>query len=153
LLGRSGSGKQSDMSVIIEGRYLAGKKVELKHQPSGTRITTAAPKDNQGDGSSFSPTDLVAAALGGCMVTLMAIAAEKNNFELGPVEIQVEKIMGGPPRRIAELKVAIQLSAAHVPDSRHILEQAALSCPVHKSLHPETKIPVEFSYLEQQLSK
>lgn len=134
------------MSVIIQGKFLGNKKVELLHEPSGTKITTAAPVDNNGDGSSFSPTDLVAAALGSCMLTVMAIFADKNQIDLSGMRMRVEKQMNQSPRRIGRLPLTINLPAALSADDRTKLERVALTCPVHQSLHPDIEIPLEFIY-------
>lgn len=133
------------MSVIITGTYCGAKKVRLVH-PSGTVLTTAAPLDNQGDGSSFSPTDLVAGALGACMVTVMAIFAERTGITVSKMEFSVEKEMSANPRRIAALKVVINLPAVLAEVDRTKLERVALTCPVHQSMREGTEMPVEFRY-------
>lgn len=132
--------------VFISGRYTGGKKTELRHEPSGTVIQTAAPTDNNGDGSSFSPTDLLAASLGACMLTVMSIYAERHSVGLEGMEFRVEKIMHPDPRRIGELPLTIRMPAALTPEQREILERAAHTCPVHRSLSPEIKIEVNFVY-------
>lgn len=134
------------MSVEITGRYTGNLNVELVHGPSGTRITTAAPVDNQGDGSSFSPTDLVAAALGACMVTIMGIMAQRDGLDLAGLHFRVEKHMTPPPRRIAALPVVIHMPAGLDDRQRKKLERGALTCPVHRSLLEGVEKPVEFVY-------
>lgn len=134
------------MAVEITGRYAGRLKVELVHGPSGTRLTTAAPVDNQGDGSSFSPTDLVATALGACMLTTMAIFAERVGIPLAGATFRVEKHMEGNPRRIARLPVRFEMPAGLSADDRTKLERAALTCPVHRSLGADVDHPVEFVY-------
>lgn len=133
------------MAVEITGRYLGNLKTELVHGPSGRSLETAAPADNQGDGSSFSPTDLVAAALASCMVTTMAILARREGIDLAGTTFHVAKHMAESPRRVAELPVSIHLPARLTPEQRTKLERAAHTCPVHRSL-PETGKPVEFVY-------
>ena len=86
----------------MSGRYLGHLKVELEHGPSGAKITTAAPVDNQGDGSSFSPTDLCAASLGACMLTVMGIVAERDGIDFSTCRFTLEKHMQTDPRRIAK---------------------------------------------------
>lgn len=134
------------MTVSISGKYLGGLRVELSHEPSGTALTTSAPKDNHGDGASFSPTDLVAAALGSCMMTVMAIVAERDSISLVGMRMSIEKHMGSAPRRIARMPLQIhlpmQLSDAH----RQKLENAARTCPVHHSLHPDVVVELTFLY-------
>ena len=91
------------MAVEITGRYAGNLRVDLHHGPSGTEIRTAAPVDNNGDGSSFSPTDLLAASLGACMVTVMGIYAQKNGIPFDGVEFRLEKHMRADPRRVDRL--------------------------------------------------
>jgi putative redox protein len=134
------------MAVEITGRYTGPLKTELTHGPSGKVLPTAAPVDNQGDGSSFSPTDLVAAALASCMVTTMAIVAQRDGVDLSGVTFRVEKHMADNPRRIGRLPVVIHLPAALAPAERQKLERAAHTCPVHRSLAPEVERDVRFEY-------
>lgn len=135
------------MAVEIKGRYVGNLNVELEHGPSGARVTTAAPVDNKGDGSSFSPTDMVAAALGACMVTIMGIVADRDGIELGPVNWRIEKHMESSPRRIGRLPIRLEMPAALEPEQRKTLERAALACPVAKSLAESVAIEAEFVYL------
>lgn len=133
--------------IEITGRWLGNLAVELTHGPSGTTIRTAAPVDNNGDGSSFSPTDLCASSLGACMVTIMGIVAEREGIDLAGLELRVEKHMSSEgPRRIARLPVEIRMPGGLGPDQRLKLERGALTCPVHRSLSPEIEIPVRFVY-------
>jgi putative redox protein len=134
------------MAVEITGRYTGNLKTELTHGPSGAVLATAAPVDNLGDGSSFSPTDLVAAALASCMVTTLAIVAQRDGVDLSGVTFKVEKHMAGDPRRIASLPVVIHLPADLAPAERLKLERAAHTCPVHRSLLPEVEKDVQFVY-------
>ena len=134
------------MSVKISGTYAGNKKVTLIHGPSQSKIGTAAPVDNNGDGSSFSPTDLVAAALGSCMMTIIGIVAERDGIDVSNMKMEVEKSMSPSPRRIAELPVVLYLPAELGEAERKKLEAAAKTCPVHHSLHPEISIPIEFVY-------
>ncbi|HVT57594.1 MAG TPA: OsmC family protein [Thermoanaerobaculia bacterium] len=134
------------MAVEIEGRYTGKLKTAMTHGPSGVDLATAAPLDNQGDGSSFSPTDLLAAALASCMVTTMAIVAERDGVDLSGVTFHVEKEMAANPRRVGKLPVRIHLPARLPAAERRKLEQAANSCPVHHSLTPEIEKEVLFIY-------
>jgi uncharacterized OsmC-like protein len=136
------------MSVEITGRYLGDLKVELNHGPSGTVIRTAAPVDNQGDGSSFSPTDLAAASLGACMLTLIGIVGQRDGLDLTGLSFRLEKHMASNPRRIGAVPVTIRMPAGLTPDQRKKLEAAALTCPVHKSLSGEVEKPVQFVYAD-----
>ena len=134
------------MAVEISGKYVGQLKTEMIHGPSGAVLLTAAPADNQGDGSSFSPTDLVAAALASCMVTTMAIVAQRDGLDLAGVTFHVEKHMHPEPRRIAKLPVVIHMPANLTPVQRTKLERAAHTCPVHRSLLPEIEAEVSFIY-------
>ena len=126
--------------------YLGEKHCTTKHEPSGTTIDTDAPKDNQGRGESFSPTDLVATALGTCILTTMAIVAERDGVDIKGSKMSVEKVMNSNPRFIASLKTVIELPANLTPEYRHKMELTANACPVKKSLHPDVQVPVEFRY-------
>ena len=132
--------------VVIKGLYQGDKHCELNHGPSGTVIATDAPKDNNGKGEAFSPTDLVAAAMGSCMMTVMAIYAEKENINLSNSHFKVEKIMTPPPRRIQSLNVEIYLPKNLTNDERTKLETIANECPVKRSIHPDVQVPVVFYY-------
>ncbi len=140
---------------MIEGKTMVDIQIEYQgdlhckatHGPSGAELTTDAPKDNQGRGESFSPTDLVATALGTCMLTIMGIAARTLNIDIAGATAAVEKEMTAtPPRRIQRLAVRIHVPHAPSPADREKLERAARACPVHKSLHPDVQIPIEFTW-------
>jgi len=136
------------MAVEIRGEYLGGLKMELTHGPSETSIRTAAPKDNQGDGSSFSPTDLLASALGACMVTTMAIVALRERIPFSGAGFWLEKQMSSDPRRVSTVPVRIRMPDNLLPEQRERLEQAALTCPVARSLSPDVEQRVEFVYTD-----
>ena len=130
----------------MSGRYAGQLKVELTHGPSGATFRTAAPVDNNGDGSSFSPTDLVAAGLGACMLTIVAMVAERDGIPLDNLRFECEKHMQANPRRIAAIPIRLHMPAGLTPAQRGKLERAALTCPVHHSLLPEIEKNVEFIY-------
>ena len=134
------------MAVQISGEYTGNLNVTLQHGPSGATIRTAAPVDNQGDGSSFSPTDLLAAALGSCMLTTMAIVAAREGIPFAGGRFTLEKHMRADPRRVARLPVRITMPPGLDPEQRATLERAALTCPVYQSLSPEIEKEVEFIY-------
>lgn len=134
------------MAVPIEGRDLGGLRTEVKHGPSGTVIRTAAPVDNAGDGSSFSPTDLVAAALGSCMVTTMGIFAAREGIPFAGATFSLEKHMQSGPRRIARLPVTVRMPEGLSEVQRRRLEEVALGCPVFETLRPEIAKEVRFVY-------
>lgn len=133
--------------VNIQVEYQGDLHCKATHGPSGAELTTDAPKDNQGRGESFSPTDLVATALGTCMLTVMGITARTLNINMAGATATVEKEMtAAPPRRIQRLAVRIHVPNVQSPADRRKLEQAAYTCPVHKSLHVDVQIPLEFTW-------
>ena len=126
--------------------YKNNLRTEAQHIASGQKIITDAPLDNNGKGEAFSPTDLVATALASCMITIMAIAAEKNGINLLETSASVKKIMGTSPRIISDIVIEIKMSKDIALKDRKRLEKAALACPVHKSLHPDMNKEITFSY-------
>jgi putative redox protein len=132
--------------VTMRGKYLGGKNVEIHHDPSGAVLCTTAPKDNGGEGNLFSPTDLVAAALGSCILTTMAIVAERDGTDLAGSFFEVEKHMSTSPRRIGSLPVVLHLPANLSEVQRKKMEHCAHACPVHHSLHPEVQKEISFRY-------
>ena len=134
------------MGVIIDGVYLGNKKARLKHEPSGTEILTVAPKDNFGDGSSFSPTDLVASALGACTMLIMSIPAEREGIDLSGLRMRVEKEMSSAPRRLGKLTLEVHLPGRLSTVERERLERVARECPVLCSLHPDITVDARFVY-------
>jgi putative redox protein len=127
--------------------YTGNLRTEAIHIKSGSTIITDAPVDNMGKGEAFSPTDLLCASLGTCMLTTMDIAAQKNEFRLHFVSMEVTKVMASDPRRVAEILVVMDLSAGkYSAEQKEIIEKAALNCPVAKSLHTGLKQEVNFNY-------
>jgi putative redox protein len=125
--------------------YQGDLHCEGVHEPSGTRIETDAPKDNEGRGERFSPTDLVGAALGSCMLTVMGIVARRHAWDMTGARAEVEKDMVAQPlRRIGRLGLRIEMPAGIPQSARPVLERAAWTCPVHESLHAELKQDVTF---------
>jgi len=114
------------------------------HGPSHSQLSTDAPVDNQGKGEAFSPTDLVATALGTCIATTMGIVAQREGVDLRGMTVNVSKEMANDPRRIGRLttEVHIPLPADH--PQRELLEKTGLGCPVHKSLPAEMERPTKF---------
>ncbi|HVY60908.1 MAG TPA: OsmC family protein [Planctomycetota bacterium] len=134
------------MAVEITGVYEGELKVRVAHGPSKASFVTEAPADNGGKGQSFSPTDLVATALGSCMLTIMGIVAERDGIPLRGARVRVEKHMSLEPRRIGRLPVVFDMPAGLTPEQRRKLEAAANGCPVKRSLHPDVDHPVTFNY-------
>lgn len=134
------------MAVEITGRYTGQLGMELKHGPSGATLRTAAPKDNHGDGSSFSPTDLLAAAFGSCAVTTMAIFAARDGIAFDGASFRVEKHMVPDPRRVGSLPLVIRMPPGLSAEQRAKLERVARTCPVERSLLPEVEREIRFEY-------
>ncbi len=126
--------------------YLGDLECESTHLLSGSRIKTDAPPDNQGKGSAFSPTDLVATATANCMLTIMGIKARDHNWNIAGTKAEVLKIMGNNPRRISGIKIKITMPAAFHADekTRTILENAGRTCPVLMSLHTDIEKEIQF---------
>lgn len=128
-------------------RYEGHLRTEATHTASGTVIQTDAPVDNHGRGEAFSPTDLVGTALGTCILTTMAIVAERHQLDLVGSSFKMEKIMSSDaPRRIAQLTVELHLPASLGEHDRALMERTAHTCPVALSLNPEIKQEVRFVY-------
>lgn len=134
------------MTIEIKGQYEGDLRVKLTHGPSGSVIETDAPTDNQGKGARFSPTDLVTAALGSCMMTIMGIVAKRDGININESSFRAEKHMAENPRRIGKIVLEIRLPGGLTPDQRKKLEKAAHTCPVHHSLLPEIEKDIKFIY-------
>lgn len=132
--------------VITKTVYQNQKHCQITHGPSGAKLETDAPKDNQGKGESFSPTDLVGAALGSCILTTMAIVAERDGILFENATAEVQKVMSDNPRKIASLNTHVTLSSKLTLDQRRKMEETAKHCPVKKSLHPDVAVLMTFSY-------
>ena len=133
--------------VRIDIEYKGDLRCQAEHEPSRQILVTDAPKDNMGRGEAFSPTDLLATALGTCIATTMAIVARRDSLEMAGFKVSVEKEMASQPtRRIGRLIVNISMPHGLTDVQRRKLEAAAHACPVHKSLHPDTKVETEFLY-------
>lgn len=118
------------------------------HIQSGTVIETDAPTDNQGKGERFSPTDLVATALGTCMITTMGIKARTMDIDLAGTKLDVTKIMVSDPRRIGKIIVHVFFPEGLTIDDKQkeILERTARTCPVERTLHPDVELLMEFNW-------
>ena len=135
------------MAVEMTIAYTGELHCELEHGPSRTRLETDAPVDNMGRGSSFSPTDLVGAALISCAITTMAIKGAKEGIAFGDAKGRVHKDMTREgPRRIAQLDVEIEMPAGLTPEQRTRLEEIARTCPVALSLGETVAKPMRFLY-------
>jgi putative redox protein len=121
----------------IRTRYIGNLRTSALHVQSSETLITDAPLDNQGRGEAFSPTDLLAASLGSCMLTIMGIAAREHKFSIDGTEVKITKIMASGPRRVSE--IIIDLVFPHndySPKQKKIIKLSADTCPVALSLHP-----------------
>ena len=124
--------------------YLGNLRTEAEHLQSGTKIITDAPVDNHGKGESFSPTDTVATALATCMLTIMGIKAEAMGISIEGTTAEVTKTMAAEPRRISKIEVELSLPKKYEDKEMKILENAAKTCPVFYSLHPDIEKDIQF---------
>ena len=134
-------------SITVKGKYEGQLRCSLVHNGSQSLINTDAPIDNNGKGESFSPTDLVAAALGSCMLTIIGIRANSKRIEIGNPEFSILKIMGESPRKIEEIQLEINLPDSITQKDRVYLEKEGLNCPVALSLNKDLKQNVSFKYI------
>ena len=131
----------------IKSSYLGNLRTQATHVLSGNALLTDAPLDNNGKGEAFSPTDLVCAALGSCMVTIMGIVAEREGISLEGLSWEITKIMQSEPRKIQEIQVAFHWSgAAFTPAISQKLKNAARTCPVALSLDPALAQTISFDF-------
>jgi len=135
------------MPVLLTVIYRGDLRCEAVHEPSGTHLFTDAPVDNRGRGESFSPTDLLAASIGTCMLTIMGIRAAEHGWSIEGSRARLEKHMAAAPRRrISRVEVAIEVPSELDEHARETLVQAALGCPVHASLEGALDVPVRFRF-------
>ena len=137
--------------VRIEIRYAGELHCQATHAPSSSELDTDAPVDNQGKGASFSPTDLLATALGTCMATTMGIVARRKGWTIDGITLSVDKHMATqPPRRVERLAAAFHVPpaiAAGLDDqAKRELENTARTCPVALSLSPSVAIDLRFDW-------
>ncbi len=133
--------------ITLTTSYRGALRTENVHTRSGSLVITDAPVDNQGKGEAFSPTDLVCTALSSCMLTTMAIVADREKIDLKDLQTEVVKIMGSAPRKISEIQMVLShptLQATEIQKQK--LKNAALTCPVALSLHESIKQTVVFNF-------
>lgn len=128
--------------------YKGSLRTEAKHLQSNTIIETDAPTDNQGKGERFSPTDLMATSLGSCMLTIMGIKARDMNISLDGTEVTIKKNMKAEPRRVGGIDIRFNFPGPLKLNEKEkvILERAAITCPVAKSIHPDIELNVDFGW-------
>ena len=131
----------------LEIKYQGDLRTTATHLDSGSEISTDAPKDNHGLGETFSPTDMVCSALASCILTIMAIAVEKNDVDIKNTKAIVKKSMGNNPRRIVKIKINLIFPKEYDSKTRTILERAANNCPVHHSLSEKVEKDISFTYI------
>ena len=131
----------------FEIKYQGNLRTIATHLDSGSEISTDAPKDNYGLGETFSPTDMVCSALASCILTIMAIAVEKNDIDIKNTTAIVKKTMGNNPRRITKIEIDLTFPKDYDSKTKIILERAAHNCPVHQTLSETVEKNISFKYL------
>ena len=133
--------------ATVKTVYLGDLRTENEHLQSGNKIITDAPTDNQGKGEAFSPTDLLATALGNCIMTIMGIKARDNGIDITGTEIEITKIMENNPRRVAEVVVEFTFPKRNYTETeKRLVESVAGTSPVPLSLHPDLKQTIVFNW-------
>lgn len=137
--------------ATIETTYLGDLRTEATHVQSGNTLITDAPVDNKGKGEAFSPSDLLATALSSCMLTLMGMAATEQNIDITGTTCSVTKIMAADPRRVSEIQITFNFPAgSYTEKQKAVLQRAAQTCPVSKSLHPDLIESLVFNFAEAE---
>ena len=126
--------------------YLGDLRTTSVHLQSGTEILSDAPTDNHGKGEAYSPTDLVANALGSCMISIMAIKSKDLNVDLVGSTIEITKVMQAEPRKIAKIIVVLNMPITVDEKTRVILERVAMNCPVLLSLNADIEKNITFNW-------
>ncbi|MFI3322399.1 MAG: OsmC family protein [Rikenellaceae bacterium] len=133
--------------ATLESKYLGELRTEVTHLQSGNKITTDAPLDNNGKGEFFSPTDMLVAALGSCMMTIIGITAKNHGFSVEGMKIESTKVMAANPRRVSEIEINIFMPKNEYNDrEKRLIESSAKTCPVENSLHTDIKRIINFIY-------
>ena len=133
----------------MQATYLGSLRCEAQHIKSGVHVITDAPPDNKGRGEAFSPTDLMCTSLAVCMITIMGITSNEKGIKLGGVKADIEKIMASNPRRVLRINIKMLIEDCGLSQKdKSILENAAITCPVARSLNAEIVQDVQFEYLE-----
>ena len=132
----------------IEIEYEGNLRTSAIHLQSGNRIITDAPSDNEGRGEAFSPTDLVASALGSCILTILGILSERNRINIKGARCKITKVMDKSPRKISKIVVDIIFPEKLSPKNQKLMQQAVMSCPVHRSLNSDMLKDIIFHYPE-----
>ena len=135
--------------VEIRIQYQGNLHCAATHGPSERVLETDAPVDNNGRGESFSPTDLLATALGTCMATVIGIVARRKEINLDGFSVLVRKHMSDDlPRRVSKLEVVLDMPIPSGHPERIVLESAARGCPVSHSIHPDIEVVMTWDWRE-----
>lgn len=134
------------MSVEVKSVYQGQLTIQSTHGPSKAQISTTAPTDNGGTGDLFAPTDLLATALGNCMMTIMGLVANREKIDLTGSTIRVEKHMSANPRRVQKVITEFGMPQGLTDVQKKKLAKAADTCPVKQSLHPDVEIEIKFNW-------
>lgn len=133
--------------TTIKTTYLGNLRTENIHLQSGAKIITDAPTDNRGKGEAFSPTDLLATALGNCIMTIMGIKAMDNDIDIVGTTLDITKIMADKPRRVAEVQIVFNFPKKnYTTDQKQLIESVAGISPVPLSLHPDVTQTISFNW-------
>ncbi|GAA5118125.1 OsmC family protein [Luteolibacter yonseiensis] len=133
-----------EIKLVYEGSLHSS----ATHVPSGNTLVTDAPLDNNGLGQAFSPTDLLATALGSCMATVIGIVAKRKEIAVEGMTVDVRKFMSDDlPRRVKRLELDLRIPLPESHPERKILESAAKGCPVHHSIHPDIEVVMNWFWL------
>ena len=135
--------------ATLETVYKGNLRTEITHVQSGNKVTTDAPVDNNGKGEFISPTDMVAAALGSCMLTIMGMSAARASVDIDGTRVETTKVMAAEPRRIGEIIIDLYFPRNYDEKTRLILKRAADTCPVSKSLREDLVQTVRFHFPEK----
>ena len=130
----------------FEIKYKGDLRTTAIHLDSGSEISTDAPKDNNGLGETFSPTDMVCTALASCILTIMAIAVERDDIDIKGTTAVVKKTMGKNPRRISKIDIDLTFPREYDQKTKTVLERAAYNCPVHHTLSETVEKNISFTY-------
>ncbi len=133
--------------ATINTSYPGDLRTEATHVLSGNKVITDAPLDNKGKGEAFSPSDLLCASLASCMLTIMGITSREHDINIDGTTGSVTKIMASDPRRVSEIQITFNFPEGTYSDKQKaILERAAITCPVAKSLHPDLLQNISFNF-------
>ena len=131
--------------VQVSVKYTGELHCDATHGPSRAKISTDAPSDNKGKGEAFSPTDMVATSLATCMLTIMGIMARNKEVNIQGATAEITKVMGTEPRRIIRIEIKFNMPKVGIDEhTQELLQRAAKTCPVAKSIHPDIEQVVEF---------